>query len=176
MTRQAEKERKSLLYPVKNSCRRNVRQIVVMLLVSLGLIHLGFFRDDAKTPKDLFLVPLTKADPARLSHFDCLPTDSETIAEKKKIFFLIEQVKGSPYRFVRNGTVYSGPEAAAHLRMKYSHAYNQIHTARGFVIYVASHSLMTGQPYLVITADGHRYPVQELFFNELERLEQTSAA
>ena len=176
MTRQAKKERKSLLYPVKNSCRRNVRKIAVMLLVSLSLIHLGFFREAPKTPKDLYLAPLEKTDPAHINHFDRLPTDSGTIAEKKKIFFLIEQVKGSPYRFVRNGTVYSGPEAAAHLRMKYSHAYNQIHTAREFIIYVASHSLMTGQPYLVITADGHRYPAQELFFNELERLEQASAA
>ena len=86
--------------------------------------------------------------------------------------FLIGQVSASPHRFIRNGQEYSGKEAAAHLRMKYSHAVSQIRTAKDFILHIASRSLVSGQPYLIVTADVQRYPAQDLFFNELARLEK----
>ena len=141
-------------------------------IVFLGLVQLGFLKVTSKPPKNVFLIPTGISSNA--ARFEPKPSDTQNLAERKKILFLIEQVKASPFRFIRNGSEYSGEEAAAHLKMKYGQAYSQINSAKDFILHIASSSILTGAPYLVVTPSGERYLAQDLFFNELERLEQTA--
>jgi hypothetical protein len=138
------------------------RRSLAIVLILFSLPHLGFLKNRIETPKDIFLASIQRA----LSE-----SKLDQIGEKKKIMFLIGQVKTSPFRFIRNGTEYSGEEAAQHLRMKYGHALSQIQTAKQFILQIASRSMLSGQPYLVVTPNGQRYPASDLLFNELDRLE-----
>ena len=81
-----------------------------------------------------------------------LALDSQTKAE---IDELISYVGTSGVRFIRNGTEYSGAEAAQHLRDKLARAGNRVKTTEDFITGVASTSYITGKPYLVKFADGH---------------------
>lgn len=65
---------------------------------------------------------------------------------------LLGVVKASPCGFFRNGTRYSGHEAADHLRKKWQYATRGDAGAMNgaqFIAQVATVSSMTGQPYLV---------------------------
>jgi hypothetical protein len=72
--------------------------------------------------------------------------------------YLIEVVEKSDYTFVRNSTRYGGAEAAQHLQRKYRHFRDKIRTVDDFIELAASHSLLTGEPYLVIDSAGRSTP------------------
>lgn len=100
------------------------------------------------------------------------PTANRRLLEARKIQYLITLVSLSPYSFVRNGKAHTSKEAASHLRFKYGKSGGRIETARQFIEYVASKSMLTGQPYLLETVEGARFPINDLLENELEFLEQ----
>jgi hypothetical protein len=56
--------------------------------------------------------------------------------------------------FIRNGSEYTGPEAAAHLRRKWEAAGAELETARAFVEKAGSVSSTTGKPYQVKLENG----------------------
>jgi hypothetical protein len=68
--------------------------------------------------------------------------------------YLLDQVARSHLTFTRNGTEYSGQEAAEHIRNKYEHFKSKIKSPEDFIQVCASKSLMSGKPYLVSTAQG----------------------
>jgi len=68
---------------------------------------------------------------------------------------LIAYVSGSDLRFVRNATVYTQSEAAAHMEKKYRHFLDDIETAEDFIELCATKSLLSGKPYLVIDRQGN---------------------
>ncbi len=84
-----------------------------------------------------------------------LALDPQTKAE---IDELISYIGTSGVRFIRNGTEYSGAEAAQHLRDKLARAGNRVKTTEDFITGVASKSYITGKPYLVKFADDHTQP------------------
>ena len=77
---------------------------------------------------------------------------------KSEIDELISYVGTSGVAFIRNGTEYSGAEAAKHLRDKLARAGNRVKTTEDFITGVASKSYITGKPYLVKFADGRIQP------------------
>ena len=72
----------------------------------------------------------------------------------ESIKYLLDYVPNSDATFIRNGQTHTPQEAAAHIKAKYEHFKNEIKTPEDFIRLSASKSLLTGQPYLVRTADG----------------------
>jgi hypothetical protein len=72
---------------------------------------------------------------------------SRPSAEQEKIDWLIEQVRSSDATFVRNGSEYTGAQAASHLKTKLFFAGKRVQTAKDFIVGVATHSEESGQPY-----------------------------
>ena len=73
---------------------------------------------------------------------------------EKVIAYLMDQVAKSHLTFTRNGTEYTSQEAADHIRNKYEYFKSQIESPEDFIHVCASTSLVSGQPYLVSTAQG----------------------
>ena len=80
---------------------------------------------------------------------------------------LIRFVGSSNVRFIRNGTEYSAPEGADHLRDKLSKAGNRVKTAEDFIEGIASKSYLSGKPYLVKFPDGHTEPTNSWLKKQL---------
>jgi len=70
------------------------------------------------------------------------------------IDYLLQHIETSQATFIRNGVKHTPAEAAAHVKAKYAHFKGQIKTPEDFIRLSASKSLLTGQPYLVKTAEG----------------------
>ncbi len=70
------------------------------------------------------------------------------------IEFLLAQVADSELEFVRNGKSHAGPNAAKHMRRKYEHYADRIHSPEDFIELAATMSMLSGQKYLVRNADG----------------------
>src|ERR1700730_5520020 len=73
---------------------------------------------------------------------------------EQTIAYLTDYVAKSKTTFIRNGAEHTPAEAAAHIQAKYRHFKGEIKTPEDFIRLSASKSLLTGQPYLVRTADG----------------------
>ncbi len=73
---------------------------------------------------------------------------------ENSINYLLDYVAKSNVTFVRNGQPHTPQEAVNHIKAKYEHFKNEIKTPEDFIRLSASKSLLTGQPYLVRTADG----------------------
>ena len=75
--------------------------------------------------------------------------------ESQKIAYLIasiETLQGA--QFIRNGTAYSGKDAADHLRLKLRMAGSRVVTAEDFIRLCATASSVSGIPYEIKFADG----------------------
>jgi hypothetical protein len=98
------------------------------------------------------------------------------LTEAQKIDKLIAYVEVTEAKFVRNGTEYSGVDAAKHLRMKREKAGKKITTARQFIDYLASKSSMSGEPYLMKFKNGNTLPVRDILYHQLKKLETIPAS
>ena len=78
---------------------------------------------------------------------------------------------------MRNGIVYSGPDAMRWLRWKRTHPqykHSPVLTANDFIERVADGSKATGRPYEVILPDGRRQLLKMMLHNELVILESAT--
>lgn len=93
--------------------------------------------------------------------------------EQARIDFLIHGVESSTsIKFVRNGTEYDGPAAAAHLRMKLNYAGERVKTAEQFVKYCASESSLSHRKYQVRASDGKLTDAAAYFTAELRQFDE----
>jgi hypothetical protein len=87
-----------------------------------------------------------------------LGTTAERISAQESsedsINYLLDYVAKSNAIFIRNGQTYTSAEAGNHIKAKYEHFKSEIKTPEDFIRLSASKSLLSGQPYLVRTADG----------------------
>jgi len=89
--------------------------------------------------------------------------------EKKKIEFLISSVENlQGTKFIRNGSEYSGQEAAKHLRMKRQRAGDHVQTADDFIRLCASKSYTSGKPYVIRLSNGKTIKSEEYFRKKLK--------
>ena len=70
------------------------------------------------------------------------------------IEFLLAQVTDSELEFVRNGKTHAGPDAAKHMRRKYEHYADRIHSPEDFINLAATKSILSGNKYLVRDGDS----------------------
>jgi hypothetical protein len=80
---------------------------------------------------------------------------------------LIESVRSSGCVFIRNGGEYSAAEAAAHLQTKYRRGKKHAQTAESFIERLASHSSLSGKPYMLRCEDAPVTPVRDWLFARL---------
>lgn len=97
--------------------------------------------------------------------------DNKRAVEQAKIMYLIQQIRNSPYHFVRNGKKHEAPEAAKHLMRKYYAVKSRIDTAKEFITSIASRSESSGVPYMVEFEDGRKYPSRDVLNHELKLFE-----
>ncbi len=76
--------------------------------------------------------------------------DAGTQAE---IDHLLDFIAASPCTFVRNGRTSPPAEARAHVERKYRHVRRHAGTAEDFILYAATKSSVSGEPYRVICGD-----------------------
>ena len=72
----------------------------------------------------------------------------------ESINYLLDYVAHSNATFIRNGQTHTPAEAVNHIKAKYEHFKGEIKTPEDFIRLSASKSLLSGQPYLVRTAEG----------------------
>jgi hypothetical protein len=111
------------------------------------------------------------------THLNHYLTKYFPLSEEDKIHYLYECVENSGYRFMRNGIVYSGPDAMRWLRWKRTHPqykHSPVLTANDFIERVADESKATGRPYEVILPDGRRQLLKMMLHNELVVLESAT--
>ena len=84
------------------------------------------------------------------------------------IKYLLDYVAKSDATFIRNGQTHTPAEAVSHIKAKYEHFKKDIKTPEDFIRLSASKSLMTGQPYLVRTADGKEMKLDEWLTSALK--------
>lgn len=124
-------------------------------------------------PRTLFLDEKPQEEIVANSFKAILTQDNPGLLERKKIQFLISRISESRNTFIRNGKEHTAREAAAHIRRKYNFAFDRAKTAGQFILGVASHSMTTGNLYLMRTSDGNTYSVKDILINELDRLNHT---
>ena len=77
-------------------------------------------------------------------HISCAAGTTEEI---ESLLLFIEQ---SECTFTRNGKHYDSLEAREHIEKKYAYYKERINTAEDFILYSATKSSITGEPYRVI--------------------------
>ncbi len=80
---------------------------------------------------------------------------------KAEIDGLINFVRTSDVRFIRNGSEYSAAEGADHLSDKLKKAGDRVKTTDDFITGIASKSYLSGKPYKVKFPDGRTQPTGE---------------
>lgn len=92
-------------------------------------------------------------------------------AAQAEIAQLLGYLRTSGCEFQRNGTWYSGRDAAAHLERKYKYLvkHSQIGSAEAFIETAASRSSRSGEPYLVRCQPHQSVPSAVWLRAELDR-------
>jgi hypothetical protein len=82
-------------------------------------------------------------------------TTSQSPTEQQKIDYLIATVATlHDAVFIRNGTAYDAPQAAAHMRLKLRFAGSRVKTANDFITYCATGSSVSGINYTIRFGSG----------------------
>ncbi len=84
-------------------------------------------------------------------------TAAETTPQSEStatIKHLLASVAASELQFVRNGKAHSGSEAVKHMRRKYEHFADRIHSPEEFIELAATKSMLSGKAYTVRSNEG----------------------
>ncbi len=93
--------------------------------------------------------------------------------EGARIERLLRYIETQPQaKFMRNGTAYSGQEAAQFLRAKFEKMGEHVGTAAQFIEQIASRSSTSGEAYLIRFADGRTVPAAQFLGDELKRIDK----
>jgi len=69
---------------------------------------------------------------------------------QKEITHLLDFVANTACKYERNGTLYGGIEAQAHIKKKYQYFIDKIKSAEDFIKYSATQSTMSGKKYKIL--------------------------
>ena len=132
---------------------KNARIVVASLVALLALLAVGFLA---------WLV------------FGARPASAakRPAPEQEKIDWLLSEIEHSDATFVRNGSEFTGPKAASHLKSKLFFAGSRVQTARDFISGVCTHSEASGKPYEIRPRGGEAArPLADWLLERLVNLE-----
>ena len=95
-----------------------------------------------------------------------LPAFADTTAE---INHLLNYVKTTDCKYIRNGKVHTGNEGAKHIKAKYDHYKDDIKTAEDFIRLSATKSLMSGSKYYIECPGSPKIESGKWLLTELKR-------
>jgi hypothetical protein len=75
---------------------------------------------------------------------------------QEQIAFLLDHIRQSGLKFIRNGETYPSPDAAEFLEKKWNVTGKQIPTKEAFIREIATKSSTTGQYYMVVLENGEQ--------------------
>jgi hypothetical protein len=105
------------------------------------------------------------------------PRTRLVLTEDEKIERLIGSVKGLQGAvFIRNGGEHSAADAVEHMRRKWENGKGRIKTAKQFIEFAASRSLLSGETYRIRMADGTEVTSEAFLKKKLAELEATPPA
>lgn len=67
-----------------------------------------------------------------------------------EILYLLNVVETTKCKYIRNGDIYSGPQAVKHIQKKYDYFKNDINSAEDFIRLSATKSTMSGRKYHIL--------------------------
>lgn len=105
--------------------------------------------------------------------FLCAP--ALAASPEAEIDHLLGFIAASPCSFIRNGVAYDGAQATAHIKDKYDHYQDDIHSAEDFIALAATRSALSGKPYLV-TCGEKTEPAADWIARELDGYRRNSGS
>ena len=88
---------------------------------------------------------------------------------KTEIAHLLEYVKATQCKYIRNGTYHDGVKAAAHIKSKYDYFKNDIASAEDFIRLSATESTMFGNKYYIKCPGSSKVESGKWLLKELDR-------
>ena len=89
--------------------------------------------------------------------------------QKTEIAHLLEYVKTTECKYIRNGTYHDGVKAAAHIKSKYDYFKNDIASAEDFIRLSATESTMFGNKYYIKCPGSPKIESRIWLLQELDR-------
>ena len=84
-----------------------------------------------------------------------------------EVSYLLSEIKHSPCKLKRNGTLHNGVAAEKHIRRKYNYARSRIKSAEQFIAYTATKSSMSGIAYMLICNNNTPQTTASWLMNKL---------
>ena len=95
-----------------------------------------------------------------------IPAFADTTAE---INHLLNYVKTTECKYIRNGSEHSGVDAAAHIKKKYDYFKDDIKSAEDFIRLSATKSTMTGSKYYIDCPGSSKVESGKWLLSELKK-------
>ena len=92
--------------------------------------------------------------------------------QKLETSHLLNFVKNSSCKIIRNGKAYDGNKAVTHIQKKYDYFKDDIETTEQFIELSATKSTMSGKYYTVICSDTHPLRTKDWLLEELRNYRQ----
>ena len=94
---------------------------------------------------------------------------------KTEIAHLLEYVKMTECKYIRNGTSHNGTEAVSHIQKKYNYFQKDIDTAEDFIRLSATKSTMSGSKYYIKCPGSPKIESGVWLLQELDRYRKKSS-
>ena len=99
--------------------------------------------------------------------------NADVSAEQKiETSHLLNFVKNSPCKIIRNGKAYDGNSAVSHIQKKYAYFKDDIETTEQFIELSASKSTLSGNYYTVVCGDNQPLKTKNWLLQELRNYRQ----
>lgn len=99
--------------------------------------------------------------------------NADVSAEQKlETSHLLNFVKDTPCKIIRNGKAYDGNGAVTHIRKKYDYFKDDIETTEQFIELAATKSTLSGKYYTVVCGDAQPVRTKDWLLEELRNYRQ----
>jgi hypothetical protein len=92
--------------------------------------------------------------------------------QKLETSHLLNFVKDTPCKIIRNGKAYDGNSAVTHIQKKYDYFKDDIETSEQFIELSASKSTLSGKYYTVVCGDDQPVRTKDWLLEELRNYRQ----
>ena len=95
--------------------------------------------------------------------------------QKLETSHLLNFVKHTPCKIIRNGKAYDGSRAVTHIQKKYDYFKDDIETTEQFIELSATKSTLSGKYYTVVCGDAQPLRTRDWLLEELKNYRQNES-